>query len=114
MASLEALEQSTAAGEWTVPVTVFALATANPGRADDLAKAMIEVRDYAVGAPDDPSKKQEAGTLEYRITRYGDEFAVFERYENVAAVQVHRQGPIAKLKASGIVAKLEIKYYQEF
>jgi len=114
MASLEALLQNTAAGTWTVPVTVFALGKANPGRADDVAQVMIEARDYAVGAPDDPSKKQEPGTLEYRITRYGDEFAVFERYENVAALQVHGQGPIAKLKASGLVAKLEVKFYQEF
>jgi len=114
MASLETLEQLTAAGKWTVPVTVFALAIPKPGRAEELAKAMIEVRDYAVGAPDDPSKKQEAGALEYRITRHNDEFAIFERYENIAALQIHRQGPVAKLKTSGILAKLDIKFYQEF
>jgi len=114
MASLESLEQDTAAGKWTVPVTIYALAIANPGRADDLAKALIGVRDHAVGAPDDPSKKQEPGALEYRITRYDHEFAVFERYENLAAVYTHKQGPISNLKTSGILSKLEVKYYQEF
>jgi len=114
MASTETLEQETASGKWTVPVIIVAHITAKPGFGDEVAKHMAAIRDAAVGAPDDPSKKQEPGTFEYRITRYGDEFAIFEKYESAEAIKKHTQGPLADLIKAEIAEKVEWKHYQEF
>ena len=95
MASTQTLEQETASGKWTVPVIIvahvrfnfyccrglhahrsmdlwYSQITAKPGFGDEVAKLVAVARDAAVGAPDDPSKKREPGTLEYRISRYRD------------------------------------------
>lgn len=47
--------------------------TANPGKADSAAQILAKLKARA-------DSDAEPGTLQYEIVRYGDEFAVWEKY----------------------------------
>ncbi|CEQ40565.1 SPOSA6832_02190 [Sporobolomyces salmonicolor] len=96
-------------------VTVFAKATAKPGKGDELEQLLVEARKSA-------ESDAEPYTLTYRTSRHGDEFAIFEEYnqdikdsEGRAGIAAHMAAPpFQKLQASGVVADIEIKFYNEF
>ncbi|GAA5875790.1 hypothetical protein JCM1840_003518 [Sporobolomyces johnsonii] len=96
-------------------VTVFAKATAKPGKGDELEKLLIEARKAA-------ESDAEPYTLTYRTNRHGDEFAIFEEYnqdikdsEGRGGIAAHMAAPpFQKLQASGLISDIDIKFYHEF
>ncbi|GAA6063017.1 hypothetical protein JCM10212_001796 [Sporobolomyces blumeae] len=95
--------------------TVFAFVTTKPGKGDEFQKLLSVARQSA-------ESDREPYTLTYRTTRDGDNFAIFEEYdqdkkdsEGRAGIEAHKaQPPFQNLLKSGLAEKLEIKFYQEF
>ncbi|GAA5904748.1 putative quinol monooxygenase [Sporobolomyces salmoneus] len=93
---------------------VFAYATAKEGKADELQKLIAEARASA-------ESDKEPYTLTYRTSRHGDTFAIFEEYDQdvgadgLKGIEAHKaQPPFQNLVKSGLVADIDIKFYQEF
>lgn len=71
---------------FTGKIITHALFTAEEGHADELAKALKGIQEYALS-------DKEPGCLTYRVNRSGDQFFVFEEYVNAAAILEHRTTP---------------------
>jgi len=82
---------------------------AKPGKADELQVALTHIRDHA--------KTQEPDTLEFRVTRSGDNFLIFEEYASRKALAIHGNTDVFKTwgpKIGELRAKdPEILFYEE-
>ncbi|GAA5912179.1 hypothetical protein JCM8208_000925 [Rhodotorula glutinis] len=87
---------------------VFARAVAHPGKGDELEKLL------AVAVASANSDK-EPYTLTYRCGRHGDEFRLFEEYDqDIGGIEEHKaQEPFQNLLKSGLVADVSIEFFQE-
>ncbi|TNY20457.1 hypothetical protein DMC30DRAFT_352258 [Rhodotorula diobovata] len=87
---------------------VFATAIAHPGKGDELEKLL------AVAIKSANSDK-EPYTLTYRCGRHGDEFRLFEEYDqDIGGIEEHKaQEPFQNLLKSGLVADVKIDFFQE-
>ncbi|KAH7338948.1 hypothetical protein B0J17DRAFT_628313 [Rhizoctonia solani] len=108
---------------FTGKVIVHAMLTAEDGQADELAKALKSVQEYAV------SDKEPAwdihvwyanGCLTYRVSRSGNQFLVFEEYMNAGAIKEHRTTPpyvalgeLAKSKSLVAPGSRKVSFYEE-
>ncbi|CAE6476041.1 unnamed protein product [Rhizoctonia solani] len=88
--------------------------TAEDGQADELAKALKSVQEYAVS-------DKEPGCLTYRVSRSGNQFFVFEEYINAGAIGEHRTTPpyvalgeLAKSKTLVAPGSRKVSFYEEF
>ncbi|GAA6018447.1 hypothetical protein JCM11491_007001 [Sporobolomyces phaffii] len=94
---------------------VFAYATAKEGKADELQKLLAVARKSA-------ESDKEPYTLTYRTSRHNNTFAIFEEYDQdvkgedgKAGIEAHKaQPPFQDLLKSGLVAEIDIKFYNEF
>ncbi|GAA6036082.1 hypothetical protein JCM8097_006604 [Rhodosporidiobolus ruineniae] len=88
---------------------VFAKAVAHPGKGDEL-QALLSAAIASANSDKEPY------TLTYRAARHGDEFRLFEEYdEDIGGIEAHKaQEPFQNLLKSGLVAEVEIKHYTEF
>ncbi|BGO90956.1 hypothetical protein NBRC10512_002288 [Rhodotorula toruloides] len=87
---------------------VFARAVAKPGKGDELENLL----QHAVASA---NSDKEPFTLDYRCARHGDEFRLFERYnQDIGGIDAHKSQPaFQNLVKSGLVADIEIKFYNE-
>jgi len=99
------------AEEITGRVVIVAHLQAKPGKGDEVAQVISEVRDFALS-------DGEPGTHAYRLTRFGETFAFFEEYENAAATHEHLKvgllAPKLLSRKDELIETLEWKYYKEF
>ncbi|GAA5852109.1 hypothetical protein JCM5353_007478 [Sporobolomyces roseus] len=94
---------------------VFAYATAKEGKADELQKLLSVARKSG-------ESDKEPYTLTYRTSRHENTFAIFEEYDQdvgddsgAKGIEAHKaQPPFQDLLKSGLVAAIDIKFYQEF
>ncbi|GAA5882717.1 hypothetical protein JCM16303_006559 [Sporobolomyces ruberrimus] len=93
---------------------VFAYATAKEGKADELQKLIAAARKSA-------ESDKEPYTLTYRTSRHENTFAIFEEYDQdieadgKKGIEAHKaQPPFQDLLKSGLVANIDIKFYNEF
>ncbi|POY73623.1 hypothetical protein BMF94_3157 [Rhodotorula taiwanensis] len=90
-------------------IVVFARAVAKEGKADELQRLLQEAVRSA-------NSDKEPYTLTYRCARHGDEFRLFEEYDQdiEQGIKSHMaQEPFQNLIKSGLTKEVEIKYYNE-
>ena len=93
-------------------IILHAQLTAQEGQADKLASMLKAIQ--AVSVTD-----KEPGCLAYRVTRSGNEFFIFEEYQNAAAIQEHFGGEgfknlVNEVKGGSlVVGGPRITYYEE-
>jgi len=91
-------------------IVIVAHVFAAPGKGDEVQAIVTKLRDSA-------NSDAEPGTLVYRVSRFNEEFAHFEEYENVEATKKHQElqpfQDLLKAKADGIVTKIEFGHYAE-
>ncbi|BGP54997.1 hypothetical protein JCM8202_005989 [Rhodotorula sphaerocarpa] len=88
---------------------VFARVVAHEGKADQLEALITEAIKSA-------RSDKEPYTLTYRCARNGDEFRLFEEYDqdNQGGIKSHMaQEPFQNLMKSGLAKETEIKFFQE-
>ncbi|GAA5819969.1 hypothetical protein JCM3770_006808 [Rhodotorula araucariae] len=87
---------------------VFAKAVAKPGKGDEL-------QGYLQAAVQSANSDKEPYTLTYRCARHGDEFRLFEEYDqDIGGIEEHKaQEPFQNLIKSGLVADVSIEFFQE-
>ncbi|GAA5859792.1 hypothetical protein JCM8547_007030 [Rhodosporidiobolus lusitaniae] len=88
---------------------VFARVVAKEGQADQLQQLLSAAIKSA-------NSDKEPYTLTYRAVRDGDEFRLFEEYDqSTGGIEAHMaQEPFQAIVKSGIAKDVEIKHYQEF
>ncbi|KAF8602312.1 hypothetical protein BDV93DRAFT_509314 [Ceratobasidium sp. AG-I] len=85
---------------------------AQEGKADKVQTLLTNIRDYS-------TSDKEPGCLTYRVNRSGNEFFIFEEYENADAIKAHFSGPgfqalIGEVQTGTLVAgEPKITYYEE-
>ncbi|CAE7233877.1 unnamed protein product [Rhizoctonia solani] len=118
---------------FTGKVIVHALFTAEDGHADELAKALKSVQEYAL-SDKEPGKSAltieawveililyaSIGCLTYRVNRSGNQFLIFEEYANAAAITEHRTTPpyvaigeLSKSKPLVVPGSRKVTFYEE-
>ncbi|GAA5994542.1 putative quinol monooxygenase [Rhodotorula paludigena] len=87
---------------------VFARALAKPGKGDEVEK-------YLLACIENANSDKEPYTHTYRCGRHGDEFRLVEEYDqDLGGIEEHKkQKPFQDLVASGLVAEVEILFYDE-
>ncbi|KAG8691820.1 hypothetical protein FRC11_008444 [Ceratobasidium sp. 423] len=98
---------------FTGKVIVHALFTVEDGHADELAKALKSVQEYALS-------DKEPGCLTYRVNRSGNQFLIFEEYTNAGAITEHRTTPpyvalgeLVKSKPMVVPGSHKVSFYEE-
>ncbi|CEL56148.1 hypothetical protein RSOLAG1IB_07601 [Rhizoctonia solani AG-1 IB] len=98
---------------FTGKVITHALFTVEEGHADEVAKALKSVQEYA-------QSDKEPGCLTYRVNRSGNHFFMFEEYTNAAAIKEHRTTPpyvalgeLVKSKPVIVPGSRNVSFYEE-
>ncbi|KZS96482.1 hypothetical protein SISNIDRAFT_537328 [Sistotremastrum niveocremeum HHB9708] len=90
--------------------TVVAKLVAKPGKEDEVAKCLNDVRLSAIS-------DKEPQCYTYRVSQFERTFAIFEEYENTAALRHHMQQPDfqkwTKIMPDLIDGKAEVLCYKE-
>jgi len=92
-------------------IIIIAHIVAAPGKGDEVEELIKGVRDSA-------NSTAEPGTLAYRVSRFNDEFALFEEYENADAIKHHMSLPafqqFLEARKNGAATKIDYAHYKEF
>ncbi|KDN49121.1 hypothetical protein RSAG8_02474, partial [Rhizoctonia solani AG-8 WAC10335] len=98
---------------FTGKVITHALFTAEDGHADEIAKALKSVQEYALS-------DKEPGCLTYRVNRSGGQFFMFEEYVSASAITEHRTTPpyvalgeLVKSKPVVVPGSRKVSFYEE-
>ncbi|KAG8987390.1 hypothetical protein FRB94_004762 [Tulasnella sp. JGI-2019a] len=95
----------------TGPFVVLAIFTAQPGKGDELAAKLSEIRAHA-------ESDKELDTLTFRPCRgykgNTDSFMIFEKYMSREAFALHQASPVtAAFIKSGIATLDKLEYFEE-
>ncbi|KAG8702113.1 hypothetical protein FRC08_003691, partial [Ceratobasidium sp. 394] len=70
-------------------IILHVMITVQEGQADKAQNLLKGIQEHALS-------DKEPGCFTYRIVRSGNEFIVFEEYENAAAIKLHNESPPLK------------------
>ncbi|CEL54308.1 hypothetical protein RSOLAG1IB_06956 [Rhizoctonia solani AG-1 IB] len=104
------LDMATSAAGLTGPFIVTADIKIKEGHADAFEQEFRKVRECA-------NSDKEPGCIEFRVSRHGNKFFVFEQYEDVASLRAHIETDVFKA-FSGVIKDMPARppivlYYKE-
>ncbi|KLO20585.1 hypothetical protein SCHPADRAFT_897855 [Schizopora paradoxa] len=100
---------SAEASVFSGPIILNAILKGKPGKGDEIAKLLSAIRANA-------NSNAEPGCSTFRTARHGDNFVVFEKYDDQKAVQFHFESKYFKalVAADVLDGPPSLLYYEEF